>query len=94
VETFVPEGSVTTGYRLNGFDPEAMAAALHAMANLPEGERLAMGRRAAVIATKWGPDRFAEGTMQAIQFAREARTSRRRSLTRSLSRTRPEDEIR
>jgi 1,2-diacylglycerol 3-alpha-glucosyltransferase len=93
VETFVPEDAETTGYRLNGYDPEAMAAALHAMANLPEGERNAMGRRAAVIASAWGPDRFARGTMQAIQFARDARTIRRRSFARSVSRTRPEDEI-
>jgi hypothetical protein len=31
--------------------------------------------------------------MQAIQFARDTRTSRRRSLARSVSRTRPEDEV-
>jgi 1,2-diacylglycerol 3-alpha-glucosyltransferase len=69
VETFVPEVGESTGLRLAGRDVEGMAASLHWMANLPDPERLAMGRRATAIAAEWGPERFARGTVEALQTA-------------------------
>ncbi len=80
VETFIPEGEASTGFRIDGRDVESMAVALHRLANLPEPERATMGGRASEVAANWGPDRFAIGTLQAIELAWEARPSRESSL--------------
>jgi hypothetical protein len=47
------------------------------MAGLPEAERLAMGRRAAEVVADWGPDRFARGTLDALERAIAAPRPRR-----------------
>jgi glycosyltransferase involved in cell wall biosynthesis len=94
VETFVTEGKHSTGFRIDGRDVEAMAEALHRIANLPEMERAAMGRRAAEVAAAWGPDRFASGALEAIAFASEGRTRPKRKLVESISGSSPEDVIR
>jgi hypothetical protein len=39
------------------------------MANLPEAERSAMGRRTAEVVADWGPERFASGMIDAIAMA-------------------------
>jgi 1,2-diacylglycerol 3-alpha-glucosyltransferase len=78
VETFVPEGAESTGLRLDANDAEGMAASLEWMANLSRDERLAMGRRAAGIAAEWGPERFARGTVEALQIAEQVEASRGR----------------
>ncbi len=79
VDTFVPEGSPITGRRLDGNDVASMAEALAWMAGLPEGERAKLGKNAAAIARKWGPERFATGTLQALELADRGEVSRRPS---------------
>ena len=69
VETLVPDPPGTTGVRFDPRDEEALAAHLGWMARLPATERVAMGRRAAVVVAEWGPETFAEGTLQALQMA-------------------------
>jgi len=69
VETFVPEGPETTGRRIDGRDVEATAGALAWVASRPEAERRVMGERAARIALAWGPERFAQGALEALQMA-------------------------
>ena len=49
---------------------------------MPEADRLAMGRRAAEVVGRWGPERFAEGTIEALELRADAartRATRRRS---------------
>ena len=58
------------------FDVEEMAQQLAWMAVMPQEARLAMGRRAAEVVGRWGPDRFAEGTLKALELARRPRTLR------------------
>lgn len=71
VETFVPEapGDVFTGRRLDGRDAGLMATSLRWVSMLPEVERSAMGEAAAKIARAWGPERFAQGALEAFQIA-------------------------
>jgi hypothetical protein len=40
------------------------------MAALDGEDRRAMGLRAAGVVSSWGPDRFARGAMEALEFAR------------------------
>jgi glycosyltransferase involved in cell wall biosynthesis len=82
VETFVPEGaeSTSTGLRIDPTDVEATASALHWVAHLPDSERQAMGRCAAEIAGRWGPDRFARGAIEALQIAVAVESLRGRNL--------------
>lgn len=79
-ETLVP-GPGTSGLRFDPCDERAMAASLAWMATRPETERLAMGRRAAEFVAAWGPERFAEGTLRAVELAVASR--RRRGSTRA-----------
>ena len=69
VETFVPEGPETTGRRLDPDDEESMAAALAWVSGLPQDERRILGGRAASIARDWGPERFAQGAIEALELA-------------------------
>jgi 1,2-diacylglycerol 3-alpha-glucosyltransferase len=69
VETMVPAPAGTTGRRFDPGDELEMTAALAWMAGLPESERRAMGARAAEVASRWGPERFAQGTVEALGFA-------------------------
>jgi 1,2-diacylglycerol 3-alpha-glucosyltransferase len=71
VETLVPE-SPCTGMRFDPHDVESIAARLTWMASMPESERQEMGRRAAEVVADWGTDRFARGTIEAIEMARMA----------------------
>ena len=77
VETLVPDPSGTTGKRFDPRDIEAMAANLSAMADLPEADRIAMGRRAAAVVAEWGPERFARGTLEALALANNSSPLRR-----------------
>src|SRR5262249_21543307 len=68
-ETLVPEGPRSTG---RPFDPrgvEGMAAGLAWIAGLPESERRSLGLRAAEVVARWGPERFAIATIEALQIA-------------------------
>ena len=76
VETFVPEGEGGTGRRLDPGDEEAIAGSLAWIAALPEGERLALGARVSSIALDWGPERFAQGTIEALDMAEKYERSR------------------
>lgn len=81
VETFVPHPPGTTGLRFDPADEESLAEALATLASLPEGEREAIGLRAQKLASEWGPDRFAQAVLEALESA--SKTSKRR-LGRTL----------
>lgn len=72
VETLVPDPRGTTGARFDPRDVDDLARQLLWLSGLPEDERLAMGRRAVEVAGRWGPGRFAEGTIEALRLARRA----------------------
>ena len=69
VETLVPDPPGTTGRRFDPRDELELTAGLAWIAGLPESERLAMGRVAAEVAGRWGPERFAQGTVEALTLA-------------------------
>jgi len=69
VGTLVPDPPGTTGLRFDPADEPALAAALGAMAALPDDRRSAMGQAAADVVSCWGPDRFARGTIEALDLA-------------------------
>ncbi len=69
VETFVPDPPGTTGRRFDPRDELELTAALAWISGLPESERRSMGQKAAEVAGQWGPDRFAEGTVEALALA-------------------------
>ncbi len=77
VETLVPDPPGTTGRRLDPDSVGQMAEALAWMAGLPESERLAMAGRSAGVVSEWGPERFASGTIEALELAARARIDRR-----------------
>lgn len=74
--TLVPRPEGTTGARFNPLDVEQMARKLAWMAALPQDERLAMGRRASELVDRWGPGRFADGTLEALQLAQRPHSRR------------------
>jgi 1,2-diacylglycerol 3-alpha-glucosyltransferase len=81
-ETLVPRTINTSGCRFDPFDEFELTANLAWMAALGDDERQALGRRAASIVGEWGPDRFARGTLEALELAGEA--ARRQPRTTSL----------
>jgi glycosyltransferase involved in cell wall biosynthesis len=86
VETLVPETQESSGCRFDPFDEIELTDRLAWMAGLPEQERRSMGRKAASIVADWGPERFAQGTLEALELAEgvsnlELRSSRRRVRT-------------
>jgi glycosyltransferase involved in cell wall biosynthesis len=68
VETFVP-GDRSTGRRLDPNSVEQMANALVWMTTRTDSERWNMGRTAYEIAREWGPARFAQATLDALEIA-------------------------
>ncbi len=89
VETLVPDPPGTTGRRFDPRDEDELTAALAWMAGLPESERRAMGRRAAEVVGRWGPERFARGTIEALELAgrRRSTPARRRRPIRETDRS-------
>jgi 1,2-diacylglycerol 3-alpha-glucosyltransferase len=71
VETLVPDPPGTTGRRFDPRDELELTSALAWISGLPESERQGMGRKAAEVVSHWGPDRFAEGTVEALALARD-----------------------
>src|SRR5262249_11799967 len=59
VETLVPHDSRTSGMRFDPTKVEEIRGVLTLMAEMPESERQARGKRAAEIVEAWGPERFA-----------------------------------
>lgn len=79
--TLVPAPPGQTGFRLDPLDVDEMAEALDRVASAPDETRAAMGRRAAEVVARWGPERFADGVVEALDLARARRPRRRvRSL--------------
>jgi 1,2-diacylglycerol 3-alpha-glucosyltransferase len=74
--SLVPRPPGTTGAQFDPLDIEEMALKLAWMANCPQSQRQSMGRRAAETVARWGPDRFAHGTLQALDLARGTRLKR------------------
>lgn len=68
-ETLVPDSPETTGRRFNPGDEQEMCDGLTWMASLAAPDREALGRRAGEVVAQWGPERFARGTLDAIQLA-------------------------
>jgi glycosyltransferase involved in cell wall biosynthesis len=77
VETLVPDPPGTTGLRIDPRDEPGLARALAWLASQSAPEREAMGRRAREVVAAWGPERFADGAVEAIGLARAARRGRR-----------------
>jgi glycosyltransferase involved in cell wall biosynthesis len=67
--TLVPDPEGTTGARFDPFDVEHIALKLSWMSGIPIAERQAMGQRAATTVSQWGPERFAEGFLEALELA-------------------------
>ncbi|CAN5655938.1 glycosyltransferase family 4 protein [soil metagenome] len=71
--TLVPDPPGTTGRRFDPLNPSDLAGALGWMAGLPESDRQVLGRRAAEIVADWGPERFCNGTLEALELASRSR---------------------
>jgi 1,2-diacylglycerol 3-alpha-glucosyltransferase len=67
--TLVPQPDGTTGSRFDPFDVDALAQKLAWMASLTDQDRHTMGERAAKTVSRWGPDRFAQGALEALDLA-------------------------
>jgi glycosyltransferase involved in cell wall biosynthesis len=76
VDTLVPHGlpELATGARFDPRSQDEIAARLQWIASLPDGERQAMGQRAAEQVSEWGPERFAQGLLEALVLATGGRT--------------------
>jgi glycosyltransferase involved in cell wall biosynthesis len=75
--TLVPEHLKTTGAQFDPLDTEEMCQKLTWISSLLPAERQTMGLRAAELVSAWGPERFAQGTLEALELAgRSRRTTR------------------
>jgi 1,2-diacylglycerol 3-alpha-glucosyltransferase len=80
--TLVPDPEGTTGARFDPLDISAMTKKLHWIASLSDEQRRAMGMCARAVVSRWGPDRFAQGALAALDLARpSARCHGRRRST-------------
>jgi glycosyltransferase involved in cell wall biosynthesis len=77
--TLLPEPEGTTGARFDPLDVEELTQKLGWMTLLSPEDRRAMGARAAETVSRWGPDRFAQGTIEALEMSLRPRA--RCSLT-------------
>jgi glycosyltransferase involved in cell wall biosynthesis len=57
------------GWTFDPYDVEALAGLMRRVAAMTGEERRAMGRSSERIIADWGPERFADGLMQAVQTA-------------------------
>ncbi len=67
--TFVPASGMPTGKTFDPFDAEELAERLTAMAALSPAARGILGDSARSVARAWGPERFAGGTLAALESA-------------------------
>jgi glycosyltransferase involved in cell wall biosynthesis len=72
------------GFSFDPYDVEALAGLMQRVAALADDRRLAMGEAGRRIIADWGPERFADGLMQAVEVARRRPPSRASWLDRSL----------
>ncbi|MDR3634985.1 MAG: glycosyltransferase family 4 protein [Isosphaeraceae bacterium] len=77
-ETLVPDEGRPSGRRFDPSDEDVLAASLTWMASLSGAERSQLGARAAEVVADWGPERFAQGMLEALEMAVRAQPSRRR----------------
>ena len=77
-ETLVPDPPGTTGRRFHPRAEGALADVLHWLARMSEPGRITMGRRASEIVARWGPERFAFGTLEALELALDREAERAR----------------
>jgi glycosyltransferase involved in cell wall biosynthesis len=75
--TLVPEQVNTTGAQFDPLDTEEMCHKLTWISSLLPAERQTMGRRAAELVSAWGPERFAQGTLEALDLATRSRRTTR-----------------
>jgi glycosyltransferase involved in cell wall biosynthesis len=71
--TLVPDVEETTGARFDPLDVDEIADKLSWIATRPTEALEAMGRSAAATVSRWGPERFAQGVIEAIGLARPHR---------------------
>ena len=57
------------GFTFEPCDVEGLAGLMQRVAAMSDEQRRAMGRASQTIVADWGPERFADGFMQAVQFA-------------------------
>ena len=57
------------GFTFDPYDVEALAGLMQRVAAMTDERRAAMARAGQRIIAEWGPERFAEGLMQAVQAA-------------------------
>lgn len=57
------------GWRFDAESDSEITRALLAVSVLPEPDRLAMGARSRQIVANWGPERFAQGMLAAVEMA-------------------------
>ena len=57
------------GFTFEPYDVEGLAGLMQRVAAMTDERRKAMGRASQTIVADWGPERFADGFMQAVQFA-------------------------
>jgi glycosyltransferase involved in cell wall biosynthesis len=76
VDTLVPLGppETATGVRFDPSSQDEITARLQWIAELSDAARQAMGQRAAEQVAQWGPERFAQGLLEALILAMGART--------------------
>ena len=55
------------GFTFDPYDVEALAGLMQRVAAMTDERRAAMGRAGQRIIAEWGPERFAEGLMQAVE---------------------------
>ncbi len=67
--TLVPEFEASTGAQFDPIDIEEMCQKLTWLTLLTEDDRRSMGERAAATVSSWGPDRFAQGMLEALNLA-------------------------
>ncbi len=72
------------GFTFDPCDVEALAGLMERVAAMPDEQRRAMGGVSQCIIARWGPERFAEGLMQAVEVARSRPPLRASWLDRSL----------
>jgi hypothetical protein len=82
----VPPADGTSGAQFDPLDVEAISGKLAWMAVQNEENRLAMGQRAYEIVSRWGPERFAQGALEALELATELRRRGSRKNSRMVKR--------
>jgi 1,2-diacylglycerol 3-alpha-glucosyltransferase len=83
----VPSPDGTTGSQFDPLNIQAITNKLTWMASMSDQDRSAMGQRAAETVSHWGPARFAQGTLEALDLARAPGRYCGRRASRALKAT-------